>query len=75
MRPEPVSATTTHRNATRALNDLKAVLDAHAIVLPSLGVDALSSSGIHLRPLIDLGRVNLETARLLVRALSGAGPQ
>jgi hypothetical protein len=76
----PVPPPTERREADRALNQLRAALDACGITLPSLDLDAVTLAAIHnggtdRRPLIELGRVNLETARKLTRALSGTGPQ
>jgi hypothetical protein len=62
------------QEAADALNELRAALDAHGIVLPSLDLDPVtlvaSDMGPDRRPLIALGRVNLETARALARALA-----
>jgi hypothetical protein len=76
----PVPPPTERHEADRALNQLRAALDVRGITLPSLDLDAVTLATIHngstdLRPLIDLGRVNLETARKLARALNGAGAQ
>jgi hypothetical protein len=62
------------------MDQLRAALDVHGITLPSLDLDAVTLAAIHngspdRRPLIDLGRVNLETARKLARALTGMNPQ
>jgi hypothetical protein len=62
------------------LNQLRAALGVHGITLPSLDLDQVTLAAIHngspdRRPLIELGRVNSETARKLARALSGTGPQ
>lgn len=50
--------------------DLKAALHRGGIVLPSLQVDTLGSFDEFQSQLIDLGRVNLETASRLVSLLS-----
>jgi hypothetical protein len=72
---EPVPAPTQRQEAVRALNQLQAALATHGITFPSLDLDIVCLSGAHMRPLIELGRINLETARLLAQALSGMGPQ
>lgn len=76
MNLEPVVPQPTVRDeARRTVNQVRAALAMHDITIPSLGIDVVSLSGAHVRPLIELGRINQETARLLARALSGAEPQ
>ncbi|MGP3968679.1 hypothetical protein [Streptomyces sp. 6N223] len=72
---EPVPPPTPRQEAAHALNELRAALDAHGIVLPSLDLDRLSLRGHDMgspeaRPLIELGRCNLDTARRLTQALT-----
>lgn len=57
------------QEAESALKDLKEALSALGITLPSIELDHLSLLGPHIGPLIDLGRVNLDTARKLTEAL------
>ncbi|MFF9477985.1 hypothetical protein [Streptomyces sp. NPDC014733] len=44
-------------------------LRGHGIALPSLGVDPLSCAMVDPRPLVELGRCNVATARQLVELL------
>lgn len=71
--PEAVAMSAQRQEATRALNELRGALDALGIVLPSLNLDAVtfaaSDNGSDRLPLIELGRVNLETTEMLTRAL------
>ncbi|MDT0347021.1 hypothetical protein [Streptomyces litchfieldiae] len=73
---EPVPPPTARQEAAVALNELRAALKAHGIVLPSLDLDPVtlfaSDHGPDRRPLIELGRVNMETVRKLTQALGGA---
>lgn len=55
--------------ARKIVQQLKQALSVHAIVLPSLDVDLASLADAHRRPLIELGRWDLGTARALVAAL------
>lgn len=56
--------------ATEAVVRLQDALAAVGITLPSLGIDLLSCSRpLSPRPLIELGRCNLETAGALTEAL------
>lgn len=66
------------QEAYQALTELRDALGAHGIVLPSLDLDpaTLAGGGSLLsgrHPLIELGRVNLATARRLARVLGQAG--
>jgi hypothetical protein len=72
---EPATPPTPHQQAARTLNQLRAALAVHGVSVPSLGLDVLSLSQPHTRPLIELGRINLGTARLLTRALGGAAEE
>lgn len=71
----PVGTPTPRQEAARTLNELRAAMDAHGITLPSLGLDTASLVSTTVRPLVELGRVNLETARKLIQALSTRDPQ
>ena len=56
--------------ADQVVADLKAVLSSLGITLPSLEVDIISRhSGLFDTPLIELGRVNVATARQLTQVL------
>ncbi|WP_455352220.1 hypothetical protein [Streptomyces sp. SYSU K217416] len=58
--------------AADAVRELSEALAAHGITLPSLGTDLAScTSTLTPRPLVELGRYNLDTARRLARALKG----
>jgi hypothetical protein len=57
-------------DAVRALDE---GLRAHGITLPSLGVDPVSCAMAAPRPLVELGRCNLATARQLVELLARCG--
>ncbi|MFG2139170.1 hypothetical protein [Streptomyces sp. NPDC048650] len=58
--------------AEEAREELAAELERAGIVLPSLGVDPVSYTYEHPRPLIELGRCNLETTRRLIAVLKRA---
>ncbi|MFG2137453.1 hypothetical protein [Streptomyces sp. NPDC048650] len=51
--------------------ELQAALTRAGIVLPSLCPDPVSCAHQVMNPLVELGRCNMETARLLARALDG----
>ncbi|MGH3310168.1 MAG: hypothetical protein ACRDP3_06235 [Streptomyces sp.] len=60
-------------DSTRAVVRLEDALTAAGITLPSLSIDLPScGSPVDPRPLIELGRCNLETAAALAAALHGA---
>ncbi|NJQ03610.1 hypothetical protein [Streptomyces zingiberis] len=60
--------------ATQAADDLRDALAAVGITLPSLGADLVSCTSAWCpRPLVELGRCNLLTARALTAALRKAG--
>jgi hypothetical protein len=59
-----------HDGAQEIVQQLRAALAIHGVVLPSLDVDLLSFAGLTGKPLIELGRVNQETARQLIAALA-----
>lgn len=59
--------------STEAVVDLQEALTAAGITLPSLGIDLAScTSLIQPRPLVELGRCNLDTAQALAAALRQA---
>lgn len=58
--------------AEAACGELAEVLRRTGIVLPSLCVDPVSYSYERPRPLVELGRCNLETALQLIAVLKGA---
>ncbi|MBA0050184.1 hypothetical protein E0L36_04505 [Streptomyces sp. AJS327] len=49
--------------AERVRRELRDALEAAGVMLPSLGLDPLSCTGPNPRPLIDLGRCDMATAR------------
>ncbi len=53
------------RDAETAKDELEKALSGAGIVLPSLGLDALSLASDYLPPLVELGRCNPATARKL----------
>ncbi|WP_255955986.1 hypothetical protein [Streptomyces odontomachi] len=57
--------------AERVRDELRAALHAAGIVLPSLQVDAAAYADEYPRPLVELGRCNMQTARRLTVALTG----
>ncbi|GAA2995196.1 hypothetical protein [Streptomyces fulvorobeus] len=58
------------REAQQVMDELRAALAAHGIVLPSLGVDLPTlAARYRTPPLIALGNCNLPTARALAEAL------
>jgi hypothetical protein len=59
--------------STRAVAEIQEALTGLGITLPSLGIDLLSCSRpVDPRPLVELGRCNLETAAALAAALRRA---
>ncbi|MEU9503863.1 hypothetical protein [Streptomyces sp. NPDC048196] len=63
---------TANAAAEAACDELMRTLARTGIVLPSLSVDPVSYSYQHPRPLIELGRCNLETTFKLIAALRKA---
>lgn len=63
-------ATRLRDQAGEIVQQLRAALAIHGIVLPSLDVDLPSFGSLTGKPLIELGRVNQETARQLIAALA-----
>ncbi|MFI9047975.1 hypothetical protein [Streptomyces sp. NPDC053427] len=57
------------RDAEEIVAELDLALRAVGVNLPSLGVDPVSELSRAMRPLIELGRCNLGTARRLVEVL------
>jgi hypothetical protein len=58
--------------AEALVEELRAALAQRGIVFPSLEIDALTAHSRRWpRPLIELGRINLPTARRLAAALRG----
>ncbi|MFE3599049.1 hypothetical protein [Streptomyces sp. NPDC059142] len=73
--PAPVTdLTDPHTAVTEAVRGLDEALTVLGITLPSLGIDPPSYAFITPRPLVELGRCNLETARRLTVALRNAAP-
>jgi hypothetical protein len=62
------------RAAEEAVSELRAELGGAGVVLPSLRVDPVSCAAQDAQPLVELGRCNLTTARLLVAALRERRP-
>ncbi|MFC1228779.1 hypothetical protein [Streptomyces sp. Sce081] len=56
-------------DAEEACEDLRDALRAAGVALPSLGLDVASYAGSTPLALIDLGRCNVATARVLTSAL------
>ncbi|MGW2489259.1 hypothetical protein ACWCV9_18880 [Streptomyces sp. NPDC001606] len=57
--------------AEEALRELRSALEKAGIMLPSLGLDPVSLAREVPRPLVELGRCSLETARRLTAAVGG----
>ncbi|MER0481800.1 hypothetical protein ABR737_26270 [Streptomyces sp. Edi2] len=72
MATEPQAAGDKRVEAEAACAELAAVLKRTGIVLPSLGVDPVSYGYAQPRPLIELGRCNLETTHRLIALLDRA---
>jgi hypothetical protein len=62
------------RDAETVRNELNTALRDLGIVLPSLWVEPGEYASVDLRPLIQLGRCNVETARRLLSALRSIRP-
>ncbi|MGW8376207.1 hypothetical protein [Streptomyces sp. ODS28] len=52
--------------------ELRTVLAAHGITLPSLGADVLTLAGSPPKPLVELGCCRVDTARELIAVLRTA---
>ncbi|WP_329174434.1 hypothetical protein OG754_17560 [Streptomyces decoyicus] len=72
MTEERRAAADKRAEAEAACAELAAALKRTGIVLPSLGVDPVSYGYAQPRPLIELGRCNLETTHRLIVALDRA---
>ncbi|WP_432746104.1 hypothetical protein H7827_16330 [Streptomyces sp. JH002] len=55
-----------------ARDELDAALRANGITLPSLGLDPMTMAAQNTRPLVNLGRCNVQTVELLTAALRRA---
>ncbi|WP_049577886.1 hypothetical protein [Streptomyces sp. SBT349] len=73
MPPLNVTDTPAPRRADKAMKELDTALRRHGVVLPSLSVDG-HSLRVGIGPLVELGRVNLETAKQLTDALNSTEP-
>ncbi|MFF8829485.1 hypothetical protein [Streptomyces sp. NPDC015131] len=60
-------------DAKEAVAELRAALERAGITLPSLGLDAVTCAAEPPRPLVELGRCTVETARRLAAALPEEG--
>ncbi|QGV82812.1 hypothetical protein [Streptomyces ficellus] len=63
----------TVEDAEEAVAELRAALERAGIKLPSLGLDPVTCAAEPPRPLVELGRCTVETARLLAAALPEEG--
>ncbi|WP_049571728.1 hypothetical protein [Streptomyces sp. SBT349] len=68
---DAIPASAPRAAAETALRELDDALTAHGITLPSLSVDG-HALRVGLRPLLELGRVNLGTAKQLTDILNAA---
>ncbi|MFI6102854.1 hypothetical protein [Streptomyces sp. NPDC051310] len=59
--------------AKEAVAELRAALERVGIKLPSLGLDPVTCVAEPPRPLVELGRCTVETARRLAAVLPGEG--
>lgn len=64
--PDPQAARVNRGEAEAVCNELNEALKSRGVVLPSLWVEPKGDALFDLRPLIDLGRCNLSTARALL---------
>lgn len=64
-------STGTVREAREVIGELREALAQGGITLPSLGLDAVTLAAEPPRPLVELGRCTVETARLLAAVLRG----
>jgi hypothetical protein len=65
-----ISNSAARNEALDTVRQLNEALAAHAIVLPSLDVDAVSYASLTGLPLVELGRCNTETALALAAVLN-----
>ncbi|MGA5405912.1 hypothetical protein ACPCSC_01430 [Streptomyces lavendulocolor] len=63
----------TVQDAEEAVTELRAALERAGIRLPSLGLDPVTCAAEVPRPLVELGRCTVETARRLAAALPEEG--
>lgn len=63
------SAMDTINEAEQVRDELCAALHGAGITLPSLGIDPVAYTEDKPRPLVELGRCNIQTARKLTAAL------
>ncbi|MEU0665510.1 hypothetical protein ABZ508_05015 [Streptomyces lavendulocolor] len=63
----------TVQDAEEAVTELRAALERAGITLPSLGLDPVTCAAEVPRPLVELGRCTVETARRLAAALPEEG--
>lgn len=63
----------TVQDAEEAVTELRAALERAGIRLPSLGLDPVACAAEVPRPLVELGRCTVETARRLAAALPEEG--
>lgn len=59
--------------AQEAVTELRAALERAGVKLPSLGLDPVTCAAEPPRPLVELGRCTVETARRLAAVLPGEG--
>ncbi|MER5222597.1 hypothetical protein [Streptomyces flaveus] len=68
-RSTEIAKRTQIQEAKATRDELEEALAGAGVLLPSLGLDALSLASDYLPPLVDLGRCNPDTARKLAAAL------
>lgn len=73
-RKRPVTAAERIKEAEDVRDELWAALHAAGVTLPSLCVEPAAYAEAWPRPLVELGRCNLQTARQLTAALRKGGP-
>ncbi|MCM2577558.1 hypothetical protein [Streptomyces meridianus] len=74
--PSEDAVTEAISSATEAVIELREALTAARVTLPSLSIDLVScTSLLEPRPLVDLGRCNLDTTRALATALRKGAPR
>lgn len=72
-RNRPITASERLKEAEDVRDELWAALHAAGVTLPSLCVEPAAYADAWPRPLLELGRCNLSTARLLTAALRKIG--
>lgn len=73
MKNEDNTRRPTIAEAAEAVTELRDALARAGIVLPSLGLDALTLAAEPPRPLVELGRCTADTARRIAAALTREG--